>query len=324
MFFRVVSFFLLACSLFAEPSAFESQSGATKKEIKNLKDSSLSLSSTLIDLQSRIETLEQVQNGLQSLYDGQSQKIQKLLLDIENHTISIDEVRARLEIFKETLEQFNMIQGSIQEKQKEFLKFFDDMQNKIRDISAIGSNLNALVLKEVEGITGELKKQSEVILSNQNNIQKLSLEIENIYAEKKKELDRFSFKQIKKKSDILKEAKRLFWDKQFDEAKDRFSYLVEQNYQKAEANYFLGQIAYRQNRFEDAIFYYRESATLDDKASYMANLMLHTIRAFDKLGDQKNTLKFIETLLTLYPQSAEAKEAKKIQIKLKGEKKNGK
>lgn len=325
MFFRRSSLIALLCaSLFAEPSAFESQSGATKKDIKSLKDSSLNLSSILVDLQSRIEALEQVQHGLQSLYDGQSQKIQKLLLDMENHSISIEEMRARLEILKDSLDQLTLAQKNIQQEQKEFLTFFDEIRGKIRDVSTIGSNLNALIVKEVEGITTELKKQAEIILLNQENIQKLGLEIEKIYSDRKKEQERLAFKQYEKKSDILKEAQRLYWDKQFNEAKDRFSYLVEQNYQKAEANYFLGQIAYRQSRFEDAVFYYKESATMDDKASYMPNLMLHTIKAFVKLKDSKNALKFIESLLILYPQSKEAKEAKKIQTQIKGEGKNGK
>ena len=325
MSFKQISFvvFLCAC-LFAEPSAFESQSGATKKDIKNLKDSSLNLSSILVDLQSRVETLEQVQHGLQSLYDGQGQKIQKILLDMENHTISIEEIRARLEILKDNLDQFALIQKDIQEKQKEFLIFFEEIQNKIRDVSMIGSDLNSLVVKEVEGITSEIKKQAEVILLNQENIQKLGAEIERIYSDRKKEQDRFAFKQYEKKSDVLKEARRLYWDKQFNNAKDRFSYLVEQNYQRAEANYFLGQIAYRQNRFEDAVFYYKESATLDDKAEYMPTLMLHTVKSFVKLNDSKNALKFAESLLILYPQSKEAKEAKKIQTQIKGENKGGK
>lgn len=310
--------------LAAEPSAFESQSGATKKDIKNLKDSSINLSSILLDLQGRVETLEQVQHGLQSLYDGQNQKIQNLLLGLENQTITAEELKTQIELLKENLAQMNEGQKIIKSKQDEFLLKIGEIEKKIREIAEASGNLNTLVLNEFKNAKDELKKQADVILANQENIQKLGIELEKIFSDKKEEQKKNAFKSYEKNSDILKEAKRLFWDKNFNEARDRFSWLVAQNYQKAEANYFLGQIAYRQKRYEDAIFYYRESATLNDKASYMPILMLNTIKAFEAIKDKKNALRFIETLIALYPKSKEALEAKKIQNKLKGENKNGK
>lgn len=317
---------LLASSLtlFGEPSAFENQSGATKKDIKTLKDSSLNLSSILVDLQGRVETLEQVQHGLQSVYDGQNQKIQNTLLDVENHSIAIEELRARLELLKESFNRLDEFQKKLAQEQQKLAEMIGTIDGKIHEATKISSNLNTLVLSEFENVRNELQKQADVILANQENIQKIGLELEKLYESQKKEKEQNAFKGYEKKSDVLKEAKRFYWDKKFNEARDRFSWLVAQNYQKAESNYFLGQIAYRQKRYEDAIFYYRESATLDDKAQYMSTLMLYTIKSFEAIKDKKNALRFAETLLALYPKSKEAIEAKKIQDKLKGEKKNGK
>lgn len=238
-FFCAFFSFLIA----AEPSAFESQSGATKKDIKSLKDSSINLSSILLDLQGRVETLEQVQHGLQSLYDGQNQKIQNLLLGLENQTITAEELKTQIELLKESFAQMNEGQKIIKNKQDEFLLKIGEFEKKIREITDVSTNLNTLVLNEFKNVKDELKKQADVMLANQDNIQKLGVELEKILSDKKEEQKKNSFKSYEKNSDVLKEAKRLFWDKKFNEARDRFSWLVAQNYQKAEANYFLGQIA---------------------------------------------------------------------------------
>lgn len=314
-------FFVL---LNAEPSAFESQSGATKKDIKNLKESSLNLSSILVDLQARIEALEQVQYGLQSLYDGQNQKIQKLLLDFETQAILLNELQNKADLFKDQLTQIIEIQQKLESEQQKFSLTFDEVWKKLREVTQIGSDLNLVISQEFELIREELKKQADVILGNQDGIQKLSSEIERFYADKKKLNEQNAFKRYEKKSDVLKEAKKLYSSKQIDDAKVRFSWLIEQNYQKAEANYYLGQIAYQHKHYEDAIFYYKESATIDDKAEYMPMLMLNTIRSFSALKDEQNVLRFVDSLLALYPKSKEAEEAKKIKSKIQGGKQNGK
>lgn len=273
----------------------------------------------MIDLQGRVETLEQVQYGLQSLYDGENQKIQKLILDLEAHTILLSELQNRADLFKEQLTQIMEVQQKLESEQQKFLLTLDEFRKKLL------SDWNVLIVQEFEAFKGELKKQADVLIANQDNIQKLGLEIERFDAEKKKLDERNAFKQYAKKSDVLKEARELYSSKQVDDAKARFSWLIEQNYQKAEANYYLGEIAYQQKHYEDAIFYYKESATLDDQAKYMPNLMLNTIKSFNALKDKKNATRFIESLLALYPKSKEAGEAKKIQSKIQGgEKQNGK
>lgn len=316
----LVGSLLLFGVLYAEPSAFETQSGATKKDIKNLKDTSLNLSSLLLDVQSRLEALEQVQYGLQSFYDTQNQKIQKLMTDLENQTLFAQETRSRLEILSEQVEQIKITQKRYGENIQGFLKLLDGLGEKIKEVSSVSTGLNDLIVKEFESVRAELKKQADVILKDQENIQKLSVEIEKLYEDKKKIQERNAFKDPNKKAEVFKEAKSLYWDKRFEDSRLRFTWLLEQGYQKAESNYFLGQIAFRQRRYEEAIYYYKESAVANDKASYMPTLMLHTIKSFQALKDEESAMRFIDSLLALYPNSKEAKEAKTIQSKLKGAK----
>ena len=78
----------------------------------------------------------------------------------------------------------------------------------------------------------------------------------------------------------------------------------------AKGNYLLGEIAFEQKRYEDAIYYYKTSATRYDKADYMPRLMLNSAKSFEAINEKDNAKKFLETLVKLYPKSQEAKEAK--------------
>ena len=307
-----------------EPSAFESQSGATKKDIKNLKDASLNLSSLVVDLQGRLEALEQMQYGIQSLYDAQGQKVQKLSEELEAQNIFMQETRARLEVLKDQFEQLRLTQAQNEENYRSAMKSLDGLGEKIKEVSQVGSALNDLVLKEFESVRAEFAKQADVIAKDQENIQKLSLEIEKIYEEKKKIAERNAFKNPQKKLDVFKEAKSMYWGKNFDDARIRFAWLLEQGYEKAESSFFLGQIAFRQRRYNDAIVYFKQSAVLNDKASYMPVLLLHTIKSFQALNDNKSALTFAHSLLAYYPKSKEAAQARAIEKKIKGEKSDAK
>lgn len=319
----VFLFFVLSI-LSAEPSAFESQSGVTKKDIKNLKDTSLNLSALVVDLQGRLEALEQMQYGVQSLYDTQGQKVQKLTEELESQNILIQEMRARFDVFKEQLDQIRASVSKNEENYRSSMALLDNLGEKIKEISHVGNSLNDLVLKEFESVRAEFLKQAEVIAKDQENIQKLSLEIEKIYEERRKIQEKNAFKNPQKKADVFKDAKSMYWAKNFDDARVRFAWLLEQGYEKAESSFFLGQIAFRQNRFNDAIVYFKQSAVLNDKASYMPVLLLNTIKSFQALNDNKNALTFAQSLITYYPKSKEATQARAIQKKLKEKKKDAK
>ena len=321
---KVFALCLILPLLGGEPSAFESQSGATKKDIKNLKDASLNLSSLVVDLQGRLEALEQMQYGIQSLYDAQGQKVQKLSEELEAQNIFMQETRARLEVLKDQFEQLRLTQAQNEENYRSAMKSLDGLGEKIKEVSQVGSALNDLVLKEFESVRAEFAKQADVIAKDQENIQKLSLEIEKIYEEKKKIAERNAFKNPQKKLDVFKEANSMYWGNNFDDARIRFAWLLEQGYEKAESSFFLGQIAFRQRRYNDAIVYFKQSAVLNDKASYMPVLLLHTIKSFQALNDNKSALTFAQSLIAYYPKSKEAAQARAIEKKIKGEKSDAK
>ena len=73
----------------------------------------------------------------------------------------------------------------------------------------------------------------------------------------------------------------------------------------------MGEIAYYNKKYNDAIFYYKKSAKFDDKASYMDTLLLHTGISLENIKDKAQSKLFYETIIKNYPTKDSAKIAKK-------------
>ncbi len=118
------------------------------------------------------------------------------------------------------------------------------------------------------------------------------------------------------KSNLLKEAKSDFDSNNYTASTPKYEKLLEANYKPAEVNYYLAQNWYMRKKYDVAISYYKKSAILNDKAAYMPTLLLHSAISFEKTKDKDNAKSFYSTLIDLYPNSNEAKEAKQNLSKL--------
>ena len=115
----------------------------------------------------------------------------------------------------------------------------------------------------------------------------------------------------KSNSSIYSEAVRLFQKKKYSEAKKRFEITRDKGYKPAASNYYLGEIAYYTKNYNDAIFYFKKSASLYDKAGYIDTLLLHTAISLDKTGDKDQARVFYQTVIDDYPGKKSAKIAQK-------------
>lgn len=108
-------------------------------------------------------------------------------------------------------------------------------------------------------------------------------------------------------SSIYSEGVRLFQKKQYSQAKDRFVAVDKKGYKSASSNYYLGEIAYYTQKHNDAIYYFKKSAGLNDKANYIDTLLLHTAIALEKTGDKAQAKVFYETIISNYSGKKTAK-----------------
>jgi len=114
----------------------------------------------------------------------------------------------------------------------------------------------------------------------------------------------------KSNASLYSEGVRHFVKKRYSEAKKRFTITDTKGYKPAASNYYLGEIAYYTKQYEDAIFYFKKSAGLYDKASYIDTLLLHTAISLDKTGEKSQARVFYENIIENYPAKKTAKIAK--------------
>lgn len=109
---------------------------------------------------------------------------------------------------------------------------------------------------------------------------------------------------------LYSEGVRYFVKQRYDEAEKRFIITDRKGYKPAASNYYLGEIAYYTKKYEDAIFYYKKSAGIYDKASYIDTLLLHTAVSLENTGDKAQARIFYENIIENYAGKKTAKIAK--------------
>jgi len=110
---------------------------------------------------------------------------------------------------------------------------------------------------------------------------------------------------------LYSEGVRHFVKQRYNEARKRFTLTESKKYKPAASNYYLGEIAYYTKNYEDAIFHYKKSAGLYDKATYMDTLLLHTAISLDKTGKKSQAKVFYENIIENYPEKKTAKIARR-------------
>jgi len=205
-----------------------------------------------------------------------------------------------------------------------------EQDERIDGLTTIIEGLSAS-LNELRA-SGQYKIEDKSVDSSDELLQKLAVMIDEINANyvRKDELSQLLHKKnttkvqkghsLEEKDNTSKKAKsnatlysegvRYFVKKRYDEAKKRFSITDKKGYKPAASNYYLGEIAYYTKQYEDAIFYYKKSVGLYDKASYIDTLLLHTAISLDKTGKKSQAKVFYENIIDNYPTKKTAKIAK--------------
>ncbi len=117
--------------------------------------------------------------------------------------------------------------------------------------------------------------------------------------------------KVKSSKELYKLAVLNYKNGKYTSAKKSFNQLKSRNYKRSSVSFYLGEIAFKKGKFKKAISYYQESANLNDKASYMDKLLLHTAISLKKKGRSDKAKFFFDAVVSGYPNSSAAKEAKK-------------
>jgi len=201
-------------------------------------------------------------------------------------------------------------------------------------IEGLSASLNELQMREVQGPSVNTNLPNDDLLKklagmideiNANYVSKEELQsaLDNKKSKnkpkKKTTTKKNTVNSSQKGNDSLKnktnatlysEGVRFFVKKRYTEAQKRFAITDTKRYKPAASNYYLGEIAYYTKKYEDAIFYFKKSAGLYDKASYIDTLLLHTAVSLEKSGDKGQAKAFYENIIANYKGKKSVKIAK--------------
>lgn len=312
VFFSALPALAFFCVLVAEPSAFELQSGATKKELKNLQTTNKNLENIAIDYNTRIQTLEQSQEGLQSVIEGQSLRI-KNLLDLANGQ------EMRIKTLESNLDSASATISELQAQVK-------SLTTELNEMSALNAKANIEILKKLESMdstaqpkasqqkAGQPKADEAKVADSKSGEPSTAKSADGSTAsEFPKE-----FKHLPKK-EVYEQAQKLYRQKGFEAASERYKWLAEGEYRSAFCYYMLGEIAYKQAKYKEAIIFFKRSVAIDSEASYMPVVLWHTAWSFKYTKDIQNYEKFLDLLIGSYPDSEQGKKAKNLKNQTKKE-----
>lgn len=117
--------------------------------------------------------------------------------------------------------------------------------------------------------------------------------------------------KTKPKSKRLEEAIALFKNAQYTVSKKIFQSLIAQKYKQASSNFYLGEIAYHSKAYHNAIKYFKKSIKLSDTTPFIKTLIFHSGVSLEKVGKKLQAIDFYHNLIENYPESPQAKQAKK-------------
>ncbi|MCK4974050.1 MAG: tetratricopeptide repeat protein [Sulfurimonas sp.] len=261
--------------------------------------------------------------------------LRKVVVKSKNQANEVDSIRERIDGLQTVIESLSALSRENKLKLKSFdkknsdqLKSNNEYEKRLIESIQGNSNLiqvndNQIVVstKEIEKlniIVVELSKLIDTINSSYVTKNEFNLLVNDVNKFKDLVAKELKAKAKPKKSkldkipngDIARKAKDYYDKRLYTKALKNYNYLIKKNYKPARSHYMIGEINYYRKNYADAIAYFKKSAKLYSKASYMPVLMLHTAISMEKTGDKDNAQAFYNAVIVKYPDSKSAKLAK--------------
>ena len=286
--------FISSVSFAAEPSAFgagdlnsKNPYGLTQNEkvILQTKDT---LKKVAINTKSQANELD----SLRERIDGIQSVVENLSIKAHNNKINLQNDKAANKINIDNIHEFEtglnkQVENNIQEIEK--------LKQMILKLSQVVDDVNAHYVS---------KNEFNTLVHDVNDFK--------VLVTKEMQSKKTTVRPTKLGSaKLYTQAKAYFDKKYYTKAIQNYKELIKRKYKPAFSHYMIGEMYYKRKNYAQAISYFKKSASLYDKASYMPNLMLHSAISMDKTGDREHAKTFYNAIMIKYPKSKEAKEAKK-------------
>lgn len=288
--------FLPLTLISAEPSAFSAGNlnnpnpyGLTSSE-KALLENKKNLRKVVVKSNNQaneVDSLRERIDGLQTVLESLSRKTQDNKISLKKLHIKNSQESNSSNEYDKRLSEFSQINRDEIDKLKLIISELSNLINTI--------NSEYVIRKEFNDLVKDVNRFKDLV----------SAELKGKTAQKKSKLN------SKTTFEIAKEAQKLYDKKYYTKAIESYKYLISKNYKPARAHYMIGEMNYKRNNYAEAIAYFKKSASLYSKASYMPSLMLHTAISMDITGDKKNAKAFYNGVVKKYPDSQDAIEASK-------------
>ncbi len=300
---RLTLFILLTPFLLsaAEPSAFGAGNldspnpyglTETEKQILSNRKTLDTIEKKTFKQLSRVESIQERVDGLQTIVEGINEKSQSNAIELKQLQSARDLSESeRIAREKELSAQIAVNTENITQLKK-VLTEFSQLIDTINANYVSKEEFNRLV-EDINGFKSSVGKSLKSVATSGNPYSGLS------------------------SAEISDNAYKHYQQKEYTTAIEEYTYLIEKNYKPARAHYMIGEMWYYRSEFGKALSYFKESAKLYDKASYMPTLMLHSAVCMEKTGDSANAKAFLNALIATYPDDKIAIEAQKRLDKLK-------
>jgi TolA-binding protein len=283
---------------------------STEKNILKNRKTLGNIDSKVKNVAVTVESINERIDGLESIYEGDSQKLNQSVIKLNEIIKKVEENSTLTEKHSKDIEELKNVSKQILSMQEEFRKEnkknIASLKEAISKLSKRTNAINSTYISEKEFKSN----MGQFITRAEFEDLKKSLGIKT----SKKTTTKSKPKKIvspSNKAKTFEEAKELFKKDYFTKAIPMFEQLIAINYKPATSNFYLGEMWYYRKKYDKAIEYFKTSAMLYDKASYMPKLLLHSAISFEKIKDFSNAANFYSSLIDIYPNSKEAKIAVK-------------
>ncbi|OCX43316.1 hypothetical protein A7X81_08760 [Campylobacter ornithocola] len=277
-----------------------------QERLKALNEYYTNLTSKINTAVENIEGLQSVTEGLNAQYSKANTKLLSLEENYQNFDANITQEIQNLRAY---IEENRQIQEKNYQEIQKVLGEITTLINKINDDYISKEDMNQTITFFQSEIT-RVQNQAKVtpiapIVKDDNKTQEVIQDINETQEEVIEKKDD-SWKKLQS-SEILKKAIDETNKNQFEDAKEKFEYLISIHYKPARSTFWLGEIRYKQQDYAGALGFYKKSSAISTKGDYVPKLLYHTAISLDKVGDPKSANKFYKALKTAYPDSPEAK-----------------